>query len=186
MGETVSLQRDRPSHAPGVRSAERGFTLIETMIALCLLAIVAAGLLPLGLLAVTSTENQGHLMARTTEYAQDKLEQLFALAYGDSTADTRVFPALDTGGSGLALGGSADPAAPVDLYVDYLDVDGTLVPSVGGAEPAGWFYKRVWSVTSPRANLKQVTVTTIVKASAAGGAGLIPQSTVTALKTSPF
>ena len=49
------------------------------MFALSLMTIMALGLLPLGVIATTTTENQGHLAARTTEYAQDKLEQLLAL-----------------------------------------------------------------------------------------------------------
>jgi prepilin-type N-terminal cleavage/methylation domain-containing protein len=167
-----------------------GFTLIETMIALCLLLVVATGVLPLGLIAMNSTENQGHLMARTVEYAQDKLEQLMVLSYGDATTDTRVFPAADAGGSGLALGGSANPDAPVALYVDYLDAAGTLVPSAGVAPPAGWYYKRVWAVTLPQpANptLKQITVTVTVRSgAAAANGGAIPRATVAVLKTSPF
>ena len=110
------------------RRAE-GFTLIEVMVALTLLLIAAMGVLPLGVLAVKTTENQGHLMAHTTEYAQDKLEQLMALSWGDSTSDTRVFPATELNGSGLTIGGSADPDSPVELYVDYLDRDGTLLAS---------------------------------------------------------
>jgi hypothetical protein len=56
-------------------------------------------------------------------------------------------------------------------------------------EPDDWFYKRVWSITLPDATntrLKMITVTAIVKASAAGGIGLIPQSTLSVLKTDPF
>ncbi len=159
---------------------EQGFSLVETVFALSLLLVVALGLLPLGVIATTTTENQGHLSARTTEYAQDKLEQLLALSWGDSTSDTRVFPAADLGGSGLTIGGSADPDNPVALYVDYLDLDGSLVPADGA-----WFYKRVWSVTSPVAQLKQVTVTAIVR-TAVGSVGVVPQSTVTVLKTYPF
>ena len=169
-----------------MRRNAAGFTLIETMVALSLLLIVATGVLPLGMLAMKTTENQGHLVARTTEYAQDKLEQLMALAYGDSISDTRVFPATDTGGSGLTIGGSANPDAPVALYVDYLDPDGTLLASAGVIEPEGWFYKRVWSVASPRANLKQITVTATVRAAAGGGVGRVPRTTVTVLKTRPF
>jgi prepilin-type N-terminal cleavage/methylation domain-containing protein len=184
MGGTVKCEqrlegRIDPAHL------EHGFSLIETMMALTILLVVAVGLLPLGVIATTTTENQGHLTARTTEYAQDKLEQLLALAYGDTTSDTRVFPATDVNGSGLTVGGSADPTAPVDLYVDFLDPDGTLLPSVGGVPPARWFYMRVWSVTNPSLNLKQVTVTAVVR-SALGGVGIVPQSTVTALKTFPF
>lgn len=180
----MSLRRRSPDRAS--HRCQAGFTLIETMIALGVLAVAAAGILPLGLLAVTTTENQGHLLARTTEYAQDKLEQLMSLAYGDSTSDTRVFPAEDLGGSGLTIGGSANPDAPVALYVDYLDADGTLIPSVGTAAPAGWYYKRVWAVTSPRAFLKQIAVTVTVKTAVAGGLGRPPRSSLTVLKTSPF
>ena len=166
---------------------DAGFTLIETMIALGLLLVVATGILPLGLIAMNSTENQGHLLARTVEYAQDKLEQLMTLSYGDQTSDTRVFPAADVGGSGLTIGGSSNPDAPVALYVDYLDPNGTLLPSDGTEEPDGWYYKRVWSVTQAKALLKQITVTVTVRtAAAAGTGGLIPRATVTVLKTSPF
>ena len=164
---------------------ERGFTLLETMIALTMLLIVAAGIVPLGLVAVKASENQGHLGARTTEYAQDKLEQLMALAYADSTSDTRVSPATTVNGSGLSIGGSADPDAPVNQYVDYLDVDGNLLAS-GGAAPAGWYYKRVWQVSPFRANLKRIDVTAIVRVAAQGGIGELPRSSVTALKTNPF
>ena len=165
--------------------SQNGFTLLETLCALGLIAVVAAGVLPLGLLATKVTENQGHLVARTTEYAQDKLEQLLALAYGDSTSDTRVFPATSTGGTGLTVGGSVNTGAPVTGYVDYLDANGNVLSSTNGA-PANWFYMRAWQVTTPRANLKQVTVTAIVRAAAAGGLGDVPRSSVTALKTSPF
>ena len=166
---------------------EAGFTLIETMIALGLLLVVATGVLPLGLMAMNATENQGHLLARTVEYAQDKLDQLMALSYGDQTSDTRVFPAQNAGGSGLAIGGSANPDAPVERYVDYLDPSGTLVPSVGTTAPDGWYYKRVWSVTQFAPLLKQITVTVTVRsAAAAGTGGAVPRATVTVLKTSPF
>lgn len=168
----------------------RGFSLLETLLSLGILLVIAAGVLPLGLIAISTTENQGHLMARCTEYAQDKLEQLVVLAYGDTTSDTRVFPAAFNGGSGLAPGGSLDTAAPAALYVDYLDIDGDVLAAgaAGAAAPANWYYMRVWrvDVLNPPGNVKQLTVTTTVRASAAGGLGLIPRSTVTALKTFPF
>jgi hypothetical protein len=139
----------------------------------------------MGLVATKTTENQGHLMARTTEYAQDKLEQLLALAYGDVITDTRVFPAAAAGGTGLAIGGSTNTAAPAAGYVDYLDINGNVLPA-GNAPPANWFYVRAWQVTSPRANLKQVRVVSQVRVAALGGSGRIPQSSVSALKTFPF
>jgi len=169
-----------------------GFSLLETMVGLALLLIVAAGALPLATVAFATSENQGHLSSRSAEYAQDKLEQLMALAYGDTTSDTRVFPANDVNGSGLTLGGSSDPAAPVALYVDYLDLSGALLPSANGQPPNGWYYQRVWqigTVAAPgggvRANLKQITVTATV-AHSQGAWALRPRATVTALKTFPF
>ena len=169
-----------------------GFSLLETLVGLALLLVVAAGTIPLATVAFATSENQGNLSSRAAEYAQDKLEQLMALSYGDSTSDTRVFPAPDVGGSGLTIGGSSNPAAPVAQYVDYLDTSGALIASPGGGPPAGWFYQRVWQVaTVPapgggvRANLKQITVTATV-ARTQGAWALRPRATVTALKTFPF
>ena len=71
------------------------------------------------------------------------------------------------------------------MYVDYLDIDGNLVAD---ADDAGtdWFYKRVWQVSSPRGNLKLISVTATVRVAAHGGVGEVPRSTVSALKTNPF
>jgi hypothetical protein len=100
------------------------------------LAIVSAGVLPLAAIAISMNETQGHVASRSAVYAQDKLEQLMALAYGDVTSDTREFPAPELGGSGLTVGGSVDPDAPVALYADYLDMQGTPIPAPDGL-PAG-------------------------------------------------
>ena len=162
---------------------EDGTTLIETSIACGILFVTLAGLMSMGTIATMHTENQGHLAPRTTEYAQDKMEQLLALAYGDSTTDTVVFPAVNAGGSGLAIGGSTNTAAPVNLYVDWLASDGSLLGG-GTAAPATWFYERVWQIASPAAGLKQVTVAVTVR-SAIGGF-MLPKSTVAAIKSSIF
>jgi len=161
-----------------------GSSLIETMAAMALLLIVMAGLMSMDAVATTSTENYGHLGARTAEYAQDKMEQLLALAWGDEVSDTTVFPATNAGGTGLLVGGSWNVAAPVAGYVDYLDQDGRLLVSVGGAAPAGWYYKRVWAVASPVANLKQITVS--VTTAIGFGRAQPPVATVAALKSFPF
>src|SRR5713101_5819492 len=108
------------------RQSQSGMSLLETMIAVAVLLIVTAGIMSMAMVATSFTENQGHLAARTTEYAQDKMEQLLALAYGDTTSNTAVFPAANAGGTGLAVGGGSTPAAPVAGYVDWLDASGNL------------------------------------------------------------
>ena len=182
------------------RNSESGLTLIETVIALALLLVVAVGVLGLGAIALATTENQGHLMARTAEYAQDKMEQLLALKFCDATSDTTVLPTSSAGGQGLAgcaaplnnngtgIGGSSDPTAPVAGFVDYLDDSGNLLPTgTGGAAPNGWKYIRAWQISSANAanTVKQITVTVKVSREIAS-AGALPQSTVTALKAYPF
>jgi len=163
---------------------DAGSSLIETMVATALLLAVIGGLGSMGVVGMMTTENQGHLAARTTEYAQDKMEQLLVLAFGDDTSDTRVFPAAGSGGTGLAIGGSSDVATPVAGYADYLNKSGTLVAGLDGAPPADWYYKRVWAISSPAANLKQIAVTVTVKS--ALGQARPATSTVTALKANPF
>lgn len=174
--------RDRSTSA---WRSERGITLFETMIATGILIVVTIGLLPLGAMATSTTENQGHLEARATQYAQDKMEQLLALAYGDTTTNTAVFPAQSTGGTGLAIGGSLDDAAPVAGYVDFLDIDGNLLPVSGATPPSDWYYERLWAISQAGTNLKQVAVRTVV-AHSVGNAGQTPQATVVVLKTFPF
>lgn len=170
---------------------EDGTTLVETSIASGILLVTLAGLMGMGAIATMHTENQGHLAPRTSEYAQDKMEQLLSLAYSDAASDTVQFPALSAGGSGLAVGGSTNTAAPVSLYVDWLAQDGSLLGG-GTAAPATWFYERVWQVTCVAATctpdptngadrgIKRIDVTVTVKT---GAANFMPaKSTVTALK----
>lgn len=185
------------------RCSQAGMSLLETLIALTVLTIVAVGVMSVATIAVETTENQGHLQSRVTEYAQDKMEQLIGLGYSDGDlgvgtgTDTTVFPECSpntnpscTTGTGLVVGGSSDPTAPVATpgngYVDYLDSSGN--PS---SASANWFYIRVWQIDKPTGttNLKRITVTAQVRSTVGGvgsGAGALPTSTVVSLKTSPF
>jgi hypothetical protein len=163
--------------------SERGTTLIETVIATSLLLVVMVGLLSMAALATVYTENHGHLEARTTEYAQDKMEQLLALVYSDAVSDTTMFPAAPSGGTGMAAGGSSDPNAPANGYVDWLKQDGDLLGG-GTTPPTEWFYQRVWQISNLTAGVKQITVTARVKSSV--GNAIVPKSTVVALKSSRF
>ena len=176
--------------------------LLEVAIASAVVLIVAAGVMTLTITALTTTENQGHLMARTAEYSQDKMEQLMALAYCDASSDTTQVPTASSGGDGLAgcpvplaspatgtgLGGSSSPTAPVAGYVDYLDISGNVLTSAGGAEPVGSFYVRAWQISAGPGGvtaMKQITVTTKVL-NEVGSNGVNPQTTVVSLKCYPF
>ena len=178
--------KPRPHYSK--HSYTSGMSLLETVIALSILLVATVGVMSVALIAVETTENQGHLEARATEYAQDKMEQLISLAYGDTTTDTTQFPAAASGGSGLTVGGSSDPSSPVTTpgtgYVDYLDRTGSPVASTGD-----WYYIRVWKIETPAGttNLKRITVTAEVRSAVgSSGTGLIPQATVVSLKTNPF
>jgi type II secretory pathway pseudopilin PulG len=166
----------------GQKKSQSGISLVETMIALCLLLIAAAGIMTMAALAMSTTENQGHLAARTAEYAQDKMEQLLALQYPDTQTDTTVFPSVITGaGTGLTPGGGLDPSAPVAGYSDYVDKSGN--PVGAGAK---WQYVRVWQITENAAlNLKTITVLAQVRYDVGQG-GILPKSALTCLKSSPF
>src|SRR5262249_12854433 len=179
------MKQTRRPLLSGLAAGDEGMTLIETLAALALLLVLMAGVMSVATVALKITENQGNLAARTTEYAQDKMEQLLALTYGDTISDTRIFPAAANGGTGLTVGGNSNPAAAVNGYVDYLDQSGNLLPSNAGP-PATWFYMPVWAITSPAGsvNLKQVQVTATVRFGFGGA--MAPISTVTALKTWPF
>jgi hypothetical protein len=163
-------------------ASESGTTLIETAIAVAILVGVLAGLMSMVTVTTKLTENEGHLSARTAEYAQDKMEQLLALAYSDAVSNTTLTLTASSGGTGLVQGGSADPSAPAAKYFDYLKEDGTpMCPCAGTAAPANWFYERVWKIEVIPTNcredpgdgcLKQITVT----ATAARSVGRAPGS----------
>ncbi|MQA29645.1 MAG: hypothetical protein GEU82_07385 [Luteitalea sp.] len=162
---------------------ERGTTLIETVIASAILLVVMVGLLSMAALATMYTENHGHLEARTTEYAQDKMEQLLALSYSDQQSDTTTFPAMPTGGTGMAVGGSIDPSTPIDGYVDWVGNNGDSL-SGGVTPPADWFYLRVWQISTPTPGMKQIVVVATVKTALAGA--MRPTSTLVVLRADKF
>jgi Tfp pilus assembly protein PilV len=146
------------------RNDERGTTLIETMIACLILLIVVVGLLNLFTVAMTTNKQQGDLATRTTEYAQDKMEQLMALNFVDSITNTTVYPIAPTGGTGLTPGGSVPQytpfvaVAPVANYADYLDDTGSQLTAAQLAAGANFSYVRQWQIDLSSPTLKKITV----------------------------
>jgi type II secretory pathway pseudopilin PulG len=195
------MRRNRRALRARNRKSQAGMTMVETAIAVAMLLVVATGVLGLGVVAVSTTETQGHLAARTAEYAQDKMEQLLALAFcdggqtGTQGTDTTQFPAVAGSGptyTGLAgcsgnqsagvprTGGNLNPASPATGYVDYLDATGSPVTD------NTWEYVRVWQISVPAGTNQMKQISVLVQAKRAIGDGAAPQSTVVAMKTFPF
>ena len=138
------------------RKKQKGFTLLEVLIASLILAVVAVGVLGLFTTAVLRNTTAGDHGTRVTEYAQDKMEQLMGLGFSDVASNTLTYPTTTTGGLGLTAGGSVTFASPATGYVDYVRADGSPSASSTGAA-----YMREWLIAddiSGAPTLKTITV----------------------------
>jgi hypothetical protein len=184
---------------------DRGVTLAETMIAV---VIALLGVFSLGSVifqSTATTQNQGTEVTRTTIYAQDKMERLLSLNFGNCTQSASSQPAdCNTTGiaasgwtQGLLAGGALSPlAAPCPSsgasvgYVDYLDANGlqltgTSCSAISGTAPA---YIRMWQITDLSStggpDVKNVTVA-VYSQNAIGSVGGKPIVIVTSLFSNP-
>ena len=169
----------------GKRKSESGASLIETMCAMVVLLVGSLGATGLLSYSVTQNWNQGDRATRTTEYAQDKMEQLLALNFNDGNSNTATYPTASTGGSGLGGSmtgsttvGGVTSGSPVTNYVDYIDVNGNIQTGATNAQ-----YIRQWSIaTNAAANLKTITV--VVRAYITTANGVPPPvTTLVAMKS---
>jgi hypothetical protein len=169
------------------------------MIASFVMLIGIGGLMALFVVAAAKNSGQGDQATRTTEYAQDKMEQLLALSWSPSKMDTtsQVVGATTicstcTGyqtayGVGLSDGGSVTPSNQVVGYVDYIDGNENISGSTTGA-----LYTRQWSIATDTTlvngtarNVKTITV--YVQANFSSDVGtklnsLAPNTTLVAVK----
>ena len=167
------------------RHGEHGATLIETVVAMLILTIGVVGVMGALAVVVVQNWNQGDRATRTTEYAQDKMEQLLALNLNDGASNTAVYPTASSGGSGLggsmagnATVGGVTSGSPVSQYVDYVDTSGNIQTSSTNA-----LYIRQWSIsTNAGGNLKTITVVTRALVSAVNGGGA-PSTTLVTMKS---
>jgi Tfp pilus assembly protein PilV len=159
---------------------ERGFSVLEAMFAAIIMTVGIAGLMALFVVAAAKNAGQGDQATRTTEFAQDKMEQLLALNYNDAASQVAGATTTATGGAGLSQGGSLSVASPTVNYVDYVDSLGTVSSSATGAR-----YIREWLISPPTQNVKTVTVTVTALFSADIGTNmhsLAPSTTLIAMK----
>ena len=165
---------------------ERGFTLIEVLVALVVLSIMALGVAALFGVAIRSV-HAARNQTSTSALATEKMEQIRSLTWGfdrvetslpvsDTTTDLSQTPPTDTG-TGLNPSPADTLNANTPGFVDYLDGRGQWV-GTGATPPANAIYIRRWSIeplpTNPNNTLVlQVLVTTVMreKAVIAAGAG---------------
>jgi prepilin-type N-terminal cleavage/methylation domain-containing protein len=168
---------------------ERGFSLVEVLIAVALLAMVSLGVAQL-FAAATQANFAAKSQTSTALLAVQKMEQLRALAWGydqqlanlglplsDTVTDVSVEPSA-AGGTGLNPSPGGTLTANTPPYVDYCDASGVWVGN-GAVAPANAFYVRRWSITPLPTNpnntlIFQVRVTTVRQAQlAVAGAGTV-------------
>ncbi len=155
-----------------LKSSERGFSIIETMIAVGLLTTISLSVAQL--FAVAAKRNlDARAQTSTTILAVQKMEQLRGLTWGfdttglglpvsDTTTDLSVDPPSASGrGLNASPTGTLDGNTPG--YVDYIDVYGDWV-GTGASPPTNTTFIRRWSVeplpTNPNNTLiLQVLVT---------------------------
>ena len=151
--------------------SERGFSLVETLVATGIIATAVVALAQMFAISVKNNQN-----ARTGSYAttlaEQKMEQLRGLTYGfdtiglpltDTTTDTTAPVETPTGGMGLTPSPANTLTTNTIGYVDYIDQFGALLG--GGLTPLpNTVYIRRWSIdplpTNPNGTIViQVMVT---------------------------
>jgi Tfp pilus assembly protein PilV len=178
------------------RKHERGMSLLETIVAATVMLIGIGGVMALFSVAGLKNASQGTQATRTTEYAQDKMEQLMALQFSDSSSDTTVVPTSSvstcvattcTGlGGALAAGasvGSTYPNAVTVGYVDYVTEGTGTGSAIYSTKQSNSAYMRQWSIAanSTDANIKTITVTVVSLRSV--DQGPTPATTLVSRKT---
>lgn len=108
--KSVQTHTHHTVSAAGTLKKHTGFTLIEVLLAVSILAIGLLAIASLQISAIRVNSSASHLSVRTT-WAQDKLEQLIALPYGNAN---------------LSLGDHAPEEKSDGTFVAWNVVSGTV------------------------------------------------------------
>jgi prepilin-type N-terminal cleavage/methylation domain-containing protein len=152
-------------------SNDRGFSLIETLVATTIMSVALASLAQLFLIS-TKANQSARITTNASVLAQQKMEQLRGLTWGfdiiglplsDTTSDLTVVPEQPQGGPGLTPSPDGSLRNNFDGYCDFLDGRGQSLGG-GSVAPVNTVYVRRWSVeplpTNPNNTLiLQVMVT---------------------------
>lgn len=156
-------------------SDETGFTLVECLIAIVILLLGLLVLAQVLAFSVVVSKTCGRDATKATASAHDKMEELTALQFADTTTNVTVAAPYPADGVGLRAGGSIPPADPVAGYVDYLDTAGVR------ATAAAALYTRQWQIIDDSTQMKRIIVAVISKNGYKYGKA--PTTTVVTYKT---
>lgn len=157
-GPAVALVYAVTSHSTivarsGTSDTSGGFSLVEVLVALALLAGGALGLLQLFSYAGRATV-QARRITTASALAAQKLDQLRSLTWGydasglpvgDVQTDAAAMPERASGGPGLSLSPADTLDANTSGYCDFLDATGQLLGG-GTTAPPEAAYVRRWAV----------------------------------------
>jgi prepilin-type N-terminal cleavage/methylation domain-containing protein len=157
--------------------ADAGFTLIEVLMALFLLATVALVLADLTCRAVTIT-GRARRQAVMTALAQERVAQLVGLSWGLGEATTTA-PVTDvgtdlsgaspaTGGAGLSVSPLAALSVDTPGYSDFADGRGSWIGS-GPTVPPGAAFVRRWRIARVPSTMACLAIEVLVDVVDAAG-----------------
>ncbi len=135
-----------------ISSGGSGMTLVETMIAMLILAVGLLAMTQALVFSVAISKTHGRDATKATASANDKMQELTGLQFTDTTTNVTVAAPFPANGVGLTAGGSIPPAGSVTGYVDYLDFAGTRTTQAAAA------YTRQWQIIDDAANIKRIVV----------------------------
>ena len=157
---------------------DRGFTLMEVLVAMALLCVAALGGIQLVAVA-TGMMSRARVHSLATGLAASRMEQLRGLRFEFDDGGLRVTDAATDvsaeppapGGAGLAVSSGATLDGNVPGYVDFLDRNGAWTGN-GTAPAAGTAFVRRWAIEAvdPAGDLLvlQVLVRPVTSGSASG------------------
>lgn len=154
---------------------ENGMTLVESMIAMFVLLLGLLSIAQVLAFSLVASKTYGKDAMQTTSAAHDKIEELVALSFTDTTTNTTVDPPYTADGVGLSAGGSVAPDSPVAGYADYLGLDGKRTTSGNAA------LTRQWEIVDDSTNLKRIIVR--VTSDKSFKYGVAPSTTLVTQKT---
>jgi type II secretory pathway pseudopilin PulG len=158
---------------------QRGFSLVEVLVATCLMTIALITLAQLTLMSGRAARSAAETTSATILAAQ-KLEQLRALAWtfdaagvpvSDTSTDTASVPENSSGGTGLRPGPSGALDRNADGYFEFLDAGGRPLGAGPAASGEAAFVRR-WSIDALPADTGDMLVIQVVVLPASwGGSG---------------